>query len=270
MHYYQFNIKDYKSHTDHLSLIEDLAYRRMIDWCYLHEKPLPEQVEEIAKRILMRTHSDSIANVLSEFFNLSPEGWENKTVLENIGAFQAKAEKCSKSAKVRWNKVKKDTDIMRTHSEGNANAVSENKKGNANNKPLTTNHKPLTTNQLKDLSAKADDTEASHDIFDFWKATMNKTSSTKFTTQRQQKIKARLKSGYTQQQIKTAILNCAKNPFNMGQNENGKVYDDLTLICRDDTKLELYMNDVSVSNSSSSNNYMDTHNQNINDFLDDE
>ncbi|NDH69342.1 MAG: DUF1376 domain-containing protein, partial [Gammaproteobacteria bacterium] len=32
MHYYQFHIGDYKSHTHHLSLLEDLAYRRLLDF----------------------------------------------------------------------------------------------------------------------------------------------------------------------------------------------------------------------------------------------
>ena len=49
MFYYSFNIGDYQSHTSHLSEMEDLAYRRMLDWCYLHEKPLPEEVDEILR-----------------------------------------------------------------------------------------------------------------------------------------------------------------------------------------------------------------------------
>jgi len=39
MHYFNFNIGDYASHTRHLSLMEDLAYRRLIDAYYLAEKP---------------------------------------------------------------------------------------------------------------------------------------------------------------------------------------------------------------------------------------
>jgi uncharacterized protein YdaU (DUF1376 family) len=149
MHYYQFNIKDYKAHTDHLSLMEDLAFRRMLDWIYLHEKPLPINPSDIAKRVLMPTHTESIEFVLSEFFELVEDGYINRTATDNIDSFKAKSEKASKSAKVRWDK-KPDADEMRTHSEGNAN-----------HKPLTTNHKPQTTNQElslkdKDLSPKVD------------------------------------------------------------------------------------------------------------------
>ena len=61
MNYYQFHIGDYSSHTGHLSEIEDLAYRRMLDYCYLNESGLPEDVERIARVIRMPQHCHSIA-----------------------------------------------------------------------------------------------------------------------------------------------------------------------------------------------------------------
>jgi len=54
MHYYQFNIGDYKSHTEHLSEMEDLTYRRLLDWYYLHETPIPLEIKETARQIRMR------------------------------------------------------------------------------------------------------------------------------------------------------------------------------------------------------------------------
>ncbi|MFB5646018.1 MAG: hypothetical protein ACE5R3_05400, partial [Nitrosopumilaceae archaeon] len=41
--------------------------------------------------------------------------------------------------------------------------------------------------------------------------------------------------------IKQAILNCSKSHFNMGQNTQGRKFDDLTLICRNASKLEQFM-----------------------------
>jgi uncharacterized protein YdaU (DUF1376 family) len=115
MHYYQFNIGDYQSHTAHLDESEDLAYRRMLDWCYLHEKPLPEDVGEVARLIRMRSHSESIANVLREFFELIDGGWWSDRVGREIQAIQSKSEKAKASAQARWS-----ANAMRTHSEGNA------------------------------------------------------------------------------------------------------------------------------------------------------
>jgi len=92
----------------------------------------------------------------------------------------------------------------------------------------------------KDLSPKADDPVI--EIFEFWKQIMNKNNSSILNAKRSKAIKARLKEGYTVDQIKQAILGCAATPHNMGQNDNGKRYDDIELICRDGTNVERFAN----------------------------
>ena len=236
MHYYQFNIKDYKAHTDHLSLMEDLAFRRMLDWVYLHEKPLPINPTEIAKRILMPTHSESIEFVLSEFFELIEDGYVNRTATDNIDSFKAKSEKATKSANMRWNK-KADANDMRTHSESNAN-----------NKPLTTNNKPLTTKQEPSLKETALSTKVDvslvNDVFNYWSQVMCKGSRTSLTTSRKTKISARLKDGYPAHEIKQAIDNVAKDSFLVAGGHT-----DIEMICRSDTNLEKYRDALKMSNA---------------------
>ena len=119
MHYYQFNIGDYQSHTAHLTDLEDLAYRRMLDWCYLHEKPLPIDPEEIARLVRMRTHSDCIAVVLREYFKKAENGWISLRVLEEIARVGVKSDKAAESAKARWSKVKY-ANALQAQSDGNA------------------------------------------------------------------------------------------------------------------------------------------------------
>lgn len=119
MHYYQFNIKDYKSHTGHLDLLEDLAYRRLLDWCYLHERPLPLDETEIARQIGMRSHTECIATVLCEFFTWTDEGYISERVQREIDAVNRKSESARTSAKARWNKGL-DANALPTQSEGNA------------------------------------------------------------------------------------------------------------------------------------------------------
>jgi uncharacterized protein YdaU (DUF1376 family) len=119
MHYYQFNIGDYQSHTAHLTDLEDLAYRRMLDWCYLHEKPLPIDPEEIARLVRMRTHSDCIAVVLREYFEKAENGWISLRVMEEIARVGVKSDKAVESAKARWSKVKY-ANALQAQSEGNA------------------------------------------------------------------------------------------------------------------------------------------------------
>ena len=124
MHYYQFNIGDYQSHTAHLEPLEDLAYRRLLDWCYLHERPLPNDIEQISKLIRMRSHSDCIATVLQEFFVCTPEGWWKERISKEIEKTGEKSRKASESAKARWQKEKGDANALQAQSGRNATPVS--------------------------------------------------------------------------------------------------------------------------------------------------
>lgn len=124
MHYYEFNIGDYMRDTAHLDEMEDLAYRRMLDLYYLKESPLPKSVAEIAKLIRMRTHSESIANVLREYFTLTDDGYVNAKANSTLLKIYDKSEKAKKSAEKRWeNQRLKNANALPTDSERNANGM---------------------------------------------------------------------------------------------------------------------------------------------------
>jgi len=126
MHYFQFNIGDYKSHTWMLKPLEDIAYRRCLDYIYLNEKPLDNDIEEIARDIDLSDHIEQIKYVLKKYFIETDEGYINKRAFIEIDAFHDKKEKAKSSAKKRWDKSKlhtqteRNANVMRTHSEGNA------------------------------------------------------------------------------------------------------------------------------------------------------
>ena len=119
MHYYQFNIGDYKSHTEHLSEMEDLAYRRLLDWYYLHESPIPIDIDEVSRQIRMRSHTECIAVVLREFFEQTKKGWVSHRANIEIAKAGEKSTKAKASAEARWNKGK-NANALPTHSESNA------------------------------------------------------------------------------------------------------------------------------------------------------
>jgi uncharacterized protein YdaU (DUF1376 family) len=127
MHYYQFNIGDYQSHTAHLEPLEDLAYRRMLDWCYLHEKPLPFEANEIARIIRMRDDAAIVRDVLNEFFSRYGEGWVCDRVLIEIQHYKQKIEQASRAGKASAERrsIGRSTDVQ-----------------------LTNNQEPITKNQL--------------------------------------------------------------------------------------------------------------------------
>jgi len=136
MYYYQFNIGDYQSHTSHLSEIEDLVYRRLLDWYYLHETPIPLNEDEVSRQIRMRSHTESIAIVLQEYFERTDDGWIHHRANKEIAKADEKSVKASASAKARWSK--KDSNALPTQSDSNATH---------NTLPITQDTKPIKENK---------------------------------------------------------------------------------------------------------------------------
>ena len=99
MHYYKFNIGDYARSTRHLTNDEDLAYRRLLDMYYLHERPLNVDSAVVAKQIGMREKVQVVQDVLNEFFKLGEEGWVNDRADKEIKHFHSKIEQASRAGK---------------------------------------------------------------------------------------------------------------------------------------------------------------------------
>jgi uncharacterized protein YdaU (DUF1376 family) len=115
MHYYSFNIGDYASHTRHLTPLEDLAYRRLLDLYYLHEQPLNSGLTVVARAINMRGNEDEVKLVLEEFFELvEGKGWVNFRADQEIAKYHGKLEAASRaglaSAAKRFNN--RSTDVQ--------------------------------------------------------------------------------------------------------------------------------------------------------------
>jgi len=94
---------------------------------------------------------------------------------------------------------------------------------------------------LKDLSASPPVNQDVEDVFNYWVTAMGKATSTKLNPKRTKLIKARLKDGYSTDDIKKAVDGCKNSPFHMGDNDNGSKYNDIDLICRDGSKVESFI-----------------------------
>jgi uncharacterized protein YdaU (DUF1376 family) len=125
----------------HLSEIEDLTYRRLLDWYYLHESSIPLDLNEVSRQIRMRSHSDCIATVLQEFFERTPDGWIHHRANKEIEKVGDKSQKASASAKARWSKPK-DANALQTQSEGNATHNTEHITHNTEHKKKATSVAP--------------------------------------------------------------------------------------------------------------------------------
>ena len=100
MHFYSFNIGDYISHTRHLTPLEDIAYRRLLDTYYLNERPLNGSPTELARTINMRQNEAEVESVLVEFFvQQDGAGWVNLRADEEIQKYKARLEVASRAGK---------------------------------------------------------------------------------------------------------------------------------------------------------------------------
>lgn len=159
MYYYKFNIGDYAKCTRHLSNLEDLAYRRLLELYYSDESPLTNDVKKLSRLIMMRENEQEVSNVLDDFFFLDDDQWKQNRVEKELDEYRAKAETARGNGK-KGGRPKKPS---------NNPAGSKNNPGGFENKPDSNpeitgskaNHKPLTTNQepLKEISPSGSSTE---------------------------------------------------------------------------------------------------------------
>lgn len=144
MNYYQFHIGDYASHTRHLSLMEDLAYRRLLDLYYLNGRPFGGQPEDIARLIGMRDHQEAVSFVLSQFFSWIDEEWINKRCDEEISRYEAKVDAASRAG------------LASAKRRTINSAAKENQEFNARSTDVqpTNNQEPITNNQKNTRSPR--------------------------------------------------------------------------------------------------------------------
>jgi uncharacterized protein YdaU (DUF1376 family) len=137
MHYYSFHVSDYIHDTAHLSLYEDLAFRRLLDLYYTSEKPIPNKTHEVSRRIRMANQINAVQTVLEEFFMFDMENdcWFHKRCDETILAYQAKAERNREVGKLGGRPKSNPSAIPQE-----TQVVS---KDNPNQEPITNNHKPV-------------------------------------------------------------------------------------------------------------------------------
>jgi uncharacterized protein YdaU (DUF1376 family) len=135
MHYYKFNIADYRKDTGHLSTIEHGIYRQLIDWYYLDEQPIPEETQVVIRRLRLGSEEVKfLQNVLSDFFVLGKTGYKHKRIEVEIKDYQEQVEKNKNNGKL-GGRPKKTQSVI--------SGLPDESQNNPNHKPLTINHKPI-------------------------------------------------------------------------------------------------------------------------------
>lgn len=217
MHYFQFNIGDYASHTRHLSLLEDLAYRRLLDLYYLRDGELYGDEAEVARQIGMRDHVPEVTQVLQDFFCIGEDDrWTHDRCDAEMADYQRFLEKQRENGKLGGRPCKNPKKPT-----ANPDVTQAKPK-----KTLTTNHQPLTTNQ--DISSSNEDVSSGddltvEDVISAWNDLAEEcglSKVTKVTETRRRHIKARI-AEYDTEDWSKAMGAIYRSKFLRGENDRG-------------------------------------------------
>jgi uncharacterized protein YdaU (DUF1376 family) len=78
MNCYKINIVEIAINTRYLTLIQDLSYRRLLDWYYLNERPIPTSNPSML--IGLNDYLTDVERVLSDYFVRTDDGWVNNQI----------------------------------------------------------------------------------------------------------------------------------------------------------------------------------------------
>lgn len=227
MFYFKFHIGDYRRETSHLTLVEHGVYMTLMSTYYSDEKPLPKDERQLLRLAGARTAEEkqAVIDVVNEFFIPTETHWVHSRIDFELNEYQSKAETNRENGKKGGrpkNKPKENPDGF--------DSVKYKTQTESETKPKPNPEETLTNKPINPLTNNIDN------VFLFWKETFKKTDRTMLKGVRETKIKARLKEGYTVDEIKQAILNvsCSQHHIDGGHN-------DIELICRDQSHLDKYI-----------------------------
>lgn len=147
MHFYQFNIGDYRRDTSHLKPIEHYIHRTLIDWYYLDERPIPKETQVVMRRLnLGLEFFENLQNVLKDFYVLRDDGYHQKRIDSDIASYHEKSEQNRINGALGGRPKK--TQVV---SERKPTEKQNKSESNPNQEPITNNH---IKNHCAEMSAR--------------------------------------------------------------------------------------------------------------------
>ena len=246
MNFFKFFIGDYQRDTMRLTLLEDGAYSRLLREYYATEQPLPADLDEccLAARAFSAEERAAVEKVLDRYFTRDGDVLRNSRADREIGEYHAlcedRAEAGRRGAEARWAKDgKRMANAWQTH--GNCHRQKsepepESKSRELEDPPLSSS-RTETALVLQPTESRATPTRR---IFDHWRSVFQHPKA-RLDDKRRTCIQRALKDGYSEDQLIDAISGAAKTPHNCGFNEQGQVYDAITLILRNADQIDRFI-----------------------------
>ncbi len=79
------------------------------------------------------------------------------------------------------------------------------------------------------------------EVWEFWQAHLDKPKNVRFNAKRLAAVERALANNWSVGELCDAIRGCKVSPHHQGENKTNTVYDDLELICRDDSNVERFI-----------------------------
>ncbi len=147
VHHYPMHIGDYQKDTAWCSMLEDCAYRRLMDYYYATEKPLPNDPKKLHNICKATTPAEkkAVDSVVGHFFIATETALTNNRCDQIIADYHALAEKNQANGKRGGRPKKKTQSVTQTKPSGFHLA---NPLGNPNHNP--NERQPETSNQYQE------------------------------------------------------------------------------------------------------------------------
>lgn len=244
MNYYHFHIGDFRSGTINMSRQARWIYRDMLDVYYDSEKPLSLDLDVLCDAIGVSTKEEreSVERLLRFKFKKTDDGYRHEICDEVISDFHQKAEIARSNGKLGGRKKNsqkvpsKKPSGFQMGTDSVHLATPDPARSQANQEPITNNQEP----EEKNTTAQSARRDQVASVFDHWRQVMSHQKSV-MDAKRRKLIESRMKDGYTEEDLKSAIDGCARSSFHMGDNERQQRYDGLDLILRDAAHVDKFL-----------------------------
>lgn len=92
MNYYEHHLGDWAKKCAHLRYAEEGCYRRLLDWYYANERPLPLDEKELyrAGRAVSNSEKKMVRRIVAEFFEPAEDGYHNARADRVLSQFENK------------------------------------------------------------------------------------------------------------------------------------------------------------------------------------
>lgn len=110
LNYYLHHLGDHTKATAHISMAEEGAYRRLLDFYYAEGEPIAAEKAHKVARARTRSEHDAVDAVLNEYFSLRNGCWQHKRVTIEIKKAKKKIRASKTNGKLGGRPKKAQTD----------------------------------------------------------------------------------------------------------------------------------------------------------------